>query len=379
MLPYYLPSIDYSMDPSSIELKKFLALTEYSVPEDVSSADSQRSPLSSSSPHLSPMGLESLSTSTSATSSSFGSPLSPQQTLDYDFCEGKSNRNRALLLANRKLSLDIEHQRNIDMRHDMVFYDVETPLFPNNLTVPLHFISHELHDHQPIRAKRGLVLFQSETFLSPNNSSRESSPLFGHSDSEDADGESEDSDADDDYVPPTEITTSHKRRRAAGPSPRRKPSHSPSSSSFSHPASKRTRPLPGSRVRHSPPSRNKQASSVETIQRAVEDTTAASTGFICPECGWQQVNRRMPDFKRHLKTHTRPSESDQAKGWWCKGILLEHTTDYHVSASSQPYDFLGRQRVGGCLRTFSRRDALKRHLDNSNTTCIGRPCEATED
>jgi hypothetical protein len=39
---------------------------------------------------------------------------------------------------------------------------------------------------------------------------------------------------------------------------------------------------------------------------------------------------------------------------------------------------LGQERIGGCMQTFSRRDALKRHLDNAHVVCVGRPCEATD-
>jgi hypothetical protein len=35
------------------------------------------------------------------------------------------------------------------------------------------------------------------------------------------------------------------------------------------------------------------------------------------------------------------------------------------------YDFRGRLMIGGCMKTFARRDALKRHVDNLNIPCVG--------
>lgn len=87
----------------------------------------------------------------------------------------------------------------------------------------------------------------------------------------------------------------------------------------------------------------------------------------------------MPDFKRHLKTHLRPDDKDQTQGWWCKGVLLEDAAEHGLPKSLKPFLFADQWRVGGCERTFSRRDALKRHLDNENVGCVGRPCDASED
>ena len=191
-----------------------------------------------------------------------------------------------------------------------------------------------------------------------------------HDSDQDAYGES-DGDDDDEYVPFVE-TNPRKRSRSSVPV-RRNVSPSP----YSHHNRRSVK-----RARVSPPSRNKQASSTTSvaIREAVSAVSCHQMNFICPECGWKQSNRRMPDFKRHMKTHTRPTEDDQSKGWWCKGVLLENVDQYKkIPRDALPYMFLGQERIGGCMRTFSRRDALKRHLDNGNVQCIGTPCAAAQE
>lgn len=184
-----------------------------------------------------------------------------------------------------------------------------------------------------------------------------------HLSDEDADDES-DNDTDDEYIPsPRTIKrrrTSHILSRRSAP-PIRRSSTSPTP----------TKRAPGVSL-----SRNKQATSTAAINRACDGT---NLNFICPECGWKQANKRLPDFKRHLRTHARPDEGDQSKGWWCKGVLLEEAHKFDLPNDAKSYVFLGQERIGGCMQTFSRRDALKRHLDNANVTCVGRPSEATND
>ncbi|KAF8887168.1 hypothetical protein BD779DRAFT_1722687, partial [Infundibulicybe gibba] len=136
---------------------------------------------------------------------------------------------------------------------------------------------------------------------------------------------------------------------------------------------------PTKRIRLPAVSRNKQAADSSIIDAASSGAGSGRCNFICPACGWKQSNQRMPDFKRHLRTHTRPSDEEKERGWWCKGVLYDHAATYNIPQDSQPYLFLGQLRIGGCVRSFSRRDALKRHLDNENVTCVGKPCEATEE
>ncbi|KAF9499037.1 hypothetical protein BDN71DRAFT_265819 [Pleurotus eryngii] len=119
---------------------------------------------------------------------------------------------------------------------------------------------------------------------------------------------------------------------------------------------------PAKRIRTSPQSRNVQVPALSQPEDAIDDLS-----FKCSECGWVQLNKRLPDFRRHLLTHTRPDDRDQSRGWWCKGVLASSVPGFHGEA----YEFNGELRFGGCLRTFSRRDALKRHLDNRNVCCLG--------
>ncbi|KDQ25541.1 hypothetical protein PLEOSDRAFT_1113486 [Pleurotus ostreatus PC15] len=122
------------------------------------------------------------------------------------------------------------------------------------------------------------------------------------------------------------------------------------------------RPAKRARPRTSPQSRNVQVPALSHPEDAIDDLS-----FKCSECGWVQDNKRLPDFRRHLLTHTRPDDRDQSRGWWCKGVLASSVPGFQGEA----YEFNGELRFGGCLRTFSRRDALKRHLDNRNVCCLG--------
>ncbi|KAJ3747108.1 hypothetical protein DFH05DRAFT_1391617, partial [Lentinula detonsa] len=101
----------------------------------------------------------------------------------------------------------------------------------------------------------------------------------------------------------------------------------------------------------------------------------------CPACGWEQSNKRMPDYQRHLKTHLRPDKQDKTRGWWCKGVRIEDKDEFNarckenglkrIEDDAEPYWFYDHMRVGGCCQTFSRRDALKRHVANHNVRCGG--------
>ena len=50
------------------------------------------------------------------------------------------------------------------------------------------------------------------------------------------------------------------------------------------------------------------------------------------------------------------------------GIKQDMTDEERIKAGA--YEFEGHLMVGGCRQTFSRKDALKRHVDNSKGRCL---------
>ncbi|KAF8967060.1 hypothetical protein BDZ97DRAFT_2057074 [Flammula alnicola] len=203
----------------------------------------------------------------------------------------------------------------------------------------------------------------SENVVDPQQLSRRRSSIVKPSHIVPSYIESDSDDKDEDYQP----SSSRKRRR--------------SDSLDLYPAiiEKKARlstPAPAStskRTRVSPLSRNTQASrnTAAALIQKVNCTRADIKNFVCPECGWEQKNHRMPDFKRHLRTHLRVDNDDHGSGYWCHGVELRDADAYGVAPDAKQDSFKGKTMVGGCMRSFSRRDALKRHLDNANMTCVG--------
>ena len=98
----------------------------------------------------------------------------------------------------------------------------------------------------------------------------------------------------------------------------------------------------------------------------------SSNTWQCPYCPHVQHNRRSPDLKRHIKTHTRGVE---VADWVCCGVPVMNAMELGVSAvvvqEAQVFDFDGVLMIGGCRKAFSRRDALKRHLQRGKGRCFG--------
>ena len=86
---------------------------------------------------------------------------------------------------------------------------------------------------------------------------------------------------------------------------------------------------------------------------AALSSRAARDKYKCPHCPFVQKARRKADLDRHVATHAGKNE------FVCRGVRAE-------KAGEVPVELLdGSEWVGGCGKTFTRKDALKRHRDNS--------------
>ncbi|KAH7928439.1 hypothetical protein BV22DRAFT_208149 [Leucogyrophana mollusca] len=225
------------------------------------------------------------------------------------------------------------------------------------------------YDVEPEAHVARLFAFAEESFASQPPAITQSSTrstrasatqsFFAGADSdEDAEGESVGNVTDDEYMPSPSIQPRKRRRnRSDTPSTSFSDNHDIATSS----ARRSKRP------RQSPQPRNIQLPADADLS-ATSARSRKSNPWACPHCSWVQRNHRTPDLKRHIRTHTRFQRPAQ---WVCCGVAMEMSGAYKVPADAQPYTFQGQPMIGGCGKEFSRRDALKRHLDNKHITCVG--------
>lgn len=190
------------------------------------------------------------------------------------------------------------------------------------------------------------------TRFTRKSSARYRSPVVLHDSNEDVYSESDGNGSEDEYVPSPTLD-SRKRRRSARSAP---------STAVASPQKRSTENA--KRPRHSPHPRNVQAASGIIPATPV----AKNNPWACPYCKWVQRNHRTPDLKRHIRTHTRLQRPAQ---WVCCGVPVEDVKHYNLPADAKSYLWGGETMIGGCCKEFSRRDALKRHLDNDHISCIG--------
>ncbi|KAM5543610.1 hypothetical protein V8D89_002861 [Ganoderma adspersum] len=162
--------------------------------------------------------------------------------------------------------------------------------------------------------------------------------------------------------PPVYYGYNHKDDRSTDASPQ------PSRTSRSSPSAPYPTPSPE-------PSPRTSTTVFASQRRNAPARTAApvpSNTWQCPYCPHVQRNRRSPDLKRHIKTHTRNRE---VADWVCCGVPVLNAIELGVPAATvreaQVFEFDRVLMIGGCRKAFSRRDALKRHLQREKGKCFG--------
>lgn len=96
-----------------------------------------------------------------------------------------------------------------------------------------------------------------------------------------------------------------------------------------------------------------------------------SSKWECPYCNYVQRKRRGPDIRRHIETHKRDAKS---MAYMCCGVPLAGAEALGVPAKvrgEDPVEYAEIMMVGGCRKTFSRKDALGRHLRKYEGVCFG--------
>ena len=84
----------------------------------------------------------------------------------------------------------------------------------------------------------------------------------------------------------------------------------------------------------------------------------------CNQCGYLQLTKRMGDFRRHLKKH-----EQHLSRVICCGVPPTHPAAARLRPGHLTHWYDDQPFHGGCGRSYSRMDALQRHLKKSG--CIG--------
>ena len=101
-----------------------------------------------------------------------------------------------------------------------------------------------------------------------------------------------------------------------------------------------------------------------TAASTTSDGAEAEPGAECRKCGYLQLTKRMGDFRRHLKKH----EADHLSRVICCGVPPTHPAAANLRPGHLTHWYDGHPFYGGCGRSYSRMDALQRHLKKSG--CI---------
>ncbi|KAH9979963.1 hypothetical protein BGW80DRAFT_1454507 [Lactifluus volemus] len=111
--------------------------------------------------------------------------------------------------------------------------------------------------------------------------------------------------------------------------------------------------------------KTRPSDSVTTTSSGTSTGTKVNSVLKCKDCGFSQSTQRKGDFKRHLKTH-----SDKASNRYvCCGIPVTHWKMASLLPEYTVRSYKGCDFYGGCGKSYSRMDALQRHLGKSH--CAG--------
>jgi hypothetical protein len=126
---------------------------------------------------------------------------------------------------------------------------------------------------------------------------------------------------------------------------------------------------PASKVSRSKCVQSDQARSSDHVLTTSAPTTTSHGAKVepvveCMQCGYLQLTKRMGDFRRHLKKH----EADHLSRVVCCGVPPTHPAAASLRTGHLTHWYDGHPFYGGCGRSYSRMDALQRHLKKSG--CI---------
>lgn len=174
----------------------------------------------------------------------------------------------------------------------------------------------------------------------------------------DVEEDTDDDSSDAEYIPSVPIQA---RKRRYSPYSIDRSKRRPSGAVPSSPSSSSSSPIrTGGRARP----RNAQSNVLpDEFEQALRNRACT-----CPTCGFVPASKRAPDLRRHMNTH-RADVTHQT--WVCCGVPVEEAGEYGIGDTSKQYVHKGRDMVGGCMQSFSRKDALMRHLKNDKIDCRG--------
>ncbi|KAI0712391.1 hypothetical protein C8Q76DRAFT_484707 [Earliella scabrosa] len=161
--------------------------------------------------------------------------------------------------------------------------------------------------------------------------------------------------------------------RLSNPSPMMATSAPNSAPAPSLPCTTYSNMLPPRHGRSQP--RNRQVFHETYIPRG-QDPRVSPDDMHCRWCSHVQDNGRKLDLERHERTHFREPDL-----WICVGMPIDSAEATAWCANTKSTDATlrdchGRMFVGGCGRSYSRRDCYQSHLAKTKGKCIGDPYAA---